>query len=213
MKSKIENLQTILDSKVIAIIRADDSARLMDVVEALINGGIRALEFTMTTPGALDAIKATSERFGDKLLVGVGSVLDAETARAAILSGAEFIVSPIFKPELVTMANRYSKVVLPSAYTPTEVVTAWEAGADLIKLFPADIGGPAYIKAIKAPLPQIPLVPVGGVNLDNAADFIKAGAVAVGVGGSLVKKEFLKSGDFEGLTNLCRNFMETLGAV
>jgi 2-dehydro-3-deoxyphosphogluconate aldolase / (4S)-4-hydroxy-2-oxoglutarate aldolase len=213
MSNKIENLQTILDAKIIAIIRADESGKLLEVVKALADGGIKALEITMTTPGALEAIKAASERFGNKILVGVGSVLDAETARAAILAGAEFIVSPVFKPEIVTLANRYSKVVLPSAYTTTEILIAWESGADLIKLFPADNGGPAYLKAIRAPLPHIPLVPVGGVTLENTADFIKAGAAAVGIGGALVKKEFLKSQDLTALTKLCVEFVENIKSV
>ncbi len=210
MANKNENLQTILDSKIIAIIRADESSKLMSAVSALVDGGIKALEVTMTTPGALDAIEAASSEFGDRIVVGVGSVLDSETARAAILAGAEFIVSPVFKSDVVTLANRYSKVVIPSAYTPTEILTAWEAGADLVKLFPAGSGGPGFLKAVRAPLPHIPLVPVGGVTLENAAEFIKAGAVAVGVGGCLVKKEFLKNNDFAGLTSLCRDFVKSI---
>ncbi|MCK4244998.1 MAG: bifunctional 4-hydroxy-2-oxoglutarate aldolase/2-dehydro-3-deoxy-phosphogluconate aldolase [Candidatus Omnitrophica bacterium] len=203
------NLEILRDTGIIAIIRAETSNELKEVVAALQKGGVRFIEVTMTTPNALKVIEEVSKDLKD-VVIGVGSVLDAETARAAILSGAEFVVCPTLNKDVITLCNRYSKIVIPGAFTPTEILTAWEAGADLVKVFSSSIGGSSYIKAIKAPLPQISLVPVGGVNIDNVAEFIKAGASAVGVGGNLVKKEFLKEKNFASLTQLCKEFIDAI---
>ncbi len=153
----------------------------------------------MTTPGALGVIEEATQRYGDEVLFGAGSVLDAETARAAILAGAGFVVAPTLKVAVVAMCNRYSIPVMPGIMTPTEALTAWEAGADMVKLFPASVGGPAMIKAIRAPLPQLEIVPVGGVNLDTAVEFIRQGAAALGVGSSLVNQKLLDAGDMDEL--------------
>jgi len=164
----------------------------------------------MTTPGALGVIEQAAARAEEGVLFGAGTVLDGESARAAILAGAQFVVSPAFKPSLVEVCRRYSIPVLPGAYTPTEILAAWEAGADMVKVFPASVGGPAFIKALVAPLPQIDLVPVGGVELDNTADFIRAGAAAVGVGSSLINQRLLDDGDFPALTERARRLIEAV---
>jgi len=173
-------------------------------------GGVKVIEFTLTTPRALDLIEQTSRELGDAVLLGAGTVLDPETARAAILAGAEFIVAPTLNLKVIEMCRRYGKVVIPGAYTPTEMLAAWEAGADFVKIFPADIGGPAYLKAVGAPLPQIKLIPVGGVTLENTGEFIKAGAVAVGVGSSLVEKRAIAEGRLDKLTENARLFVQAV---
>lgn len=204
MLNKKEQLEFILDSGVIAIIRANSSAELIDVAKAIKRGGINVIEVTMTTPNALRVITDVSGELGGEVLVGAGSVLDAETARMAILAGAEFVVAPTLSLETISLCNRYGKVVIPGTLTPTEILAAWESGADLVKVFPASLGGPDYIKAIKAPLPQVPLVPTGGVDADNAGDFIKAGASAVAVGGSLVSSKLIAEGKFDEITEIAR---------
>jgi 2-dehydro-3-deoxyphosphogluconate aldolase/(4S)-4-hydroxy-2-oxoglutarate aldolase len=191
--------------------RASSSDHLLAAADALLAGGVQAIEVTLTTPGAMVVITKAVERYtGRQMLFGAGSVLDAESARAAILAGAQFIVCPTLSIRTIKMCKRYSVPVFPGAYTPTEVLTAWEAGADLIKVFPADIGGPTYIKAIKAPLPHVRLVPVGGVTIENTADFIRAGADAVGVGGSLVSQALLDAGRFDEITVRARRFCEAI---
>lgn len=210
MNRKEQNLRLISESGIIAIIRAESSTQLFQVASALKDGGIKIIEVTMTTPDAIEVIKEISGRLKEEILIGVGTVLDPETARSAILAGAEFIVCPTLNKEVITLAHRYSKVVIPGAFTPTEILTAWEVGADLVKVFPAGVGGPSYIKSLKGPLPQIPLVPTGGVSSGNVASFIEAGAFAVGVGSSLVKKEFLKERNFEELTELSKKFREAV---
>jgi 2-dehydro-3-deoxyphosphogluconate aldolase/(4S)-4-hydroxy-2-oxoglutarate aldolase len=185
-----EVLAKILDEGIIPVIRVASAQEAFEVSRAIKEGGISVIEVAMTTPGAMDAIKEASQKFGKEVLLGAGTVLDPETARAALLNGAKFLVSPSLNLEVIKMANRYSAVVIPGALTPTEILAAWEAGADLVKVFPiAQVGGPAYLKAIQAPLPHIPLVPTGGVNLQNAGEFIKAGAAAIAVGGELVDKK------------------------
>jgi 2-dehydro-3-deoxyphosphogluconate aldolase/(4S)-4-hydroxy-2-oxoglutarate aldolase len=171
-------------------------------------GGVNAIEVTMTTPGAIDVIKEATARYGDDVLFGVGSVLDPETARATILAGAQFVVCPTLNLKTIEICKRYSVPVVPGAYTPTEILTAWQAGADMVKVFPASIGGPSLIKAIKGPLPQVKLVPVGGVNLDTTADFIRAGAEIVGVGGSLVSQKALAAQDFDQITQNAIRYIE-----
>jgi 2-dehydro-3-deoxyphosphogluconate aldolase/(4S)-4-hydroxy-2-oxoglutarate aldolase len=203
-----ESMDLIRKTGVIAIMRAKSSEQLIRAADAIREGGVRVIEVTMTTPGALSVIEQAVSRYGEDVLFGAGTILDAESARAAILAGAQFIVSPSFKASLVEICRRYSVPVMPGGYTPTEVLTAWECGADMVKVFPASFGGPALIKAIKAPLPQVELVPVGGVNLDTTADFIRAGAAAVGVGSALINQRLLDSGDFGALTDRARRFIE-----
>ena len=193
-------LKKLVDGGVIAIMRAKNSDQLIAAAEAILSGGVTSIEVTMTTPGALDVVKQATNQFSSEVLFGVGSVLDAETARAAILAGAVFVVCPTLNLETIKMCNRYSVPVLPGAYTPTEILTAWEAGASLVKVFPANFGGPGYIKAVRAPLPHVKLVPVGGVNLENTAEFIRAGSSAVAIGSELVNQKLLDSGDFAEIT-------------
>jgi 2-dehydro-3-deoxyphosphogluconate aldolase/(4S)-4-hydroxy-2-oxoglutarate aldolase len=205
--NKIEKLNLIHETGVIAIMRANSPAQLIAAADAIRQGGVRVIEVTMTTPGALEVIQEASRRYGAEMLFGAGTVLDAETARAAILAGAAFVVAPTLNLEMIALCNRYSIPVAPGCYTPTEMLTAWEAGADLIKLFPADVGGPGLIKAIRAPLPQLNIVPVGGVNLDTAPGFIRQGAFAVGVGSSLVSQKLLDGDDMAELTGRAAAFI------
>lgn len=197
MSGKQKSLQLIEDTGVVAVIRMDDRAKVMPVFDALMEGGVKCIEITMSTPKAIDAIEEVASKLPSGMLLGVGTVLDAETARAAILAGAEYVVSPITDFDTIRLCQRYDKVVIPGAYTPTEIVRAWEAGADIVKVFPASVGGPGYIKALRGPLPQIALQPTGGVTVENAADFIRAGATAVGIGGELVDKKAVAEGRFE----------------
>jgi 2-dehydro-3-deoxyphosphogluconate aldolase/(4S)-4-hydroxy-2-oxoglutarate aldolase len=203
-----ESVELIQQTGVIAIMRADSSDQLLRAADAIREGGVCVIEVTMTTPGALTIVEQAASRYGQDVLFGVGSVLDGESARAAILAGAQFVVSPSFKPALVEICRRYSIPVMPGAYTPTEVLTAWESGADMVKVFPASFGGPALIKALKAPLPQVELVPVGGVNLETAADFVRAGVAAVGVGSALINQKLLEAGDWAALTERASRFIE-----
>jgi 2-dehydro-3-deoxyphosphogluconate aldolase/(4S)-4-hydroxy-2-oxoglutarate aldolase len=188
----------------IAIVRLDSSGELVKVAKAIAAGGVSVIEFTMTTPGALRTIEESSKSLGGDVLIGAGTVLDAETARAAILAGAEFIVAPTLNPEVIELCHRYDKIVVPGAYTPTEILSAWELGADFVKLFPAEIGGPAYLKAVRAPLPQVKLIAVGGVSVETAASFIRAGAAALGVGSSLVNQKIVAAGQFDKLTAVAK---------
>ena len=201
MKSHFEILNHLLLEKVVAIVRLDSGEKLVQVADALKKGGVTVIEFTCSTPGALDMVKETSARFGEDVLLGAGTVLDPETARAAILAGAEIIVTPTVNLETIAICKRYGKPVVAGAMTPTEMLTVWEAGADLVKVFPAsNIGGPDYIKAVLAPLPQLRLVPTGGVSADNAAQYLKMGAAAVAVGGNLVNKKAVANGDWDTIT-------------
>jgi len=201
-------VQIIEESGVIAIMRAQSSDQLLQAADAIQAGGVQAIEVTMTTPGALEVIAEARRRYGAELLFGAGTVLDPETGRAAILAGAQFVVAPTLNLGLIELCRRYSIPVMPGAYTPTEALTAWEAGADIVKIFPAEVGGPAYLKAIRAPLPQLKLCPVGGVDLDTAADFIKSGAACLGVGSALINQKLLDSGDFTELTRRAVRFRE-----
>ena len=198
--TKLEQMQRIEACGIVAIIRANSSNELIDAAAAIHAGGVSVIEVTMTTPNALQVISDVSSAYGDSVLVGAGSVLDAETARAVMLVGAEFIVSPVTKADVIEICNRYSKVVIPGAFTPTEILTAWEAGADYVKVFPSSGVGASYIKDVKAPLPHIPLIPTGGINAENAAEFISAGATALGVGSSLVNNQLIEAGRFGLLT-------------
>ena len=205
--SKSAQIDRIIDSGLVAVIRADSGELLADVAEALLEGGMDVMEVTFTVPGALGVLERVADQIGDRALLGAGTVLDSETARAAMLAGAEFIVSPAVNLDVIKICRRYDKAILPGALTPTEVVTAWEAGADIVKIFPSDLGGPAYLKSLRAPLPQVRMLPTGGVNLDTAADFLKAGACALGVGGSLVEASSIKSRDFARITSLAQQFV------
>jgi 2-dehydro-3-deoxyphosphogluconate aldolase/(4S)-4-hydroxy-2-oxoglutarate aldolase len=206
--NKLETLDTIRETGVIAIMRAQSSDQLIAAADAIKKGGVRAIEVTMTTPGALGVISEAKARYGSDVVFGAGSVLDPETGRAAILAGADFVVSPILNLGLIELCNRYGVATMPGCYSPTEVITGWEGGADLIKLFPASVGGPDLVKAILAPLPQVQIVPVGGVNLDTAADFIRKGAAALGVGSSLVSQKLLDAGDLDELTRRAAAYVE-----
>jgi 2-dehydro-3-deoxyphosphogluconate aldolase/(4S)-4-hydroxy-2-oxoglutarate aldolase len=205
---KAETLDIICETGIIAIVRAQSSDQLIAAADAIKKGGVKAIEVTMTTPGALEVIAEARKRYGPDVVFGAGSVLDPESARSAILAGAGFIVSPTLNLELIKLCNRYAIPVVPGCYSPTEIITGWEAGADLIKLFPASVGGPDLVKAILAPLPQVRIVPVGGVDLDTAADFIRKGAAALGVGSSLVNQQLLDAGDMNELTRRAAAFIE-----
>jgi 2-dehydro-3-deoxyphosphogluconate aldolase/(4S)-4-hydroxy-2-oxoglutarate aldolase len=203
----------LIEGGVVAIVRLDSGEGLDRVAEALIEGGVTALEFTLTTPGALPAMAAAAARYGDRLLLGAGTVLDAETARTAILAGAEFIVAPTTDLPTISLCRRYAKVCLPGAFTPTEMLRAYEAGADLIKLFPATTVGPRYIRDVLAPLPMLRIVPTGGIGPDNAGDYIKAGAVAVAMGSSLVDNKTVRDGRYEVIAERARQAIAAVRAA
>ena len=208
MADKQKTLQALKETGVVAVIRADKAEDLVDVGRALREGGVKFIEITMTVPGALAVIeKASSALQNEDVCIGAGTVLDAETARMAMLAGANYIVSPVFRPDVVAVCQRYNVAVMPGAMTPTEVLNAWEAGGDVIKIFPAGVGGPQFFKDLKGPLPQIEIMPTGAVNRDTAAAFIKAGACAVGVGGELVGKPLIAARDFATITRNARDFM------
>jgi 2-dehydro-3-deoxyphosphogluconate aldolase/(4S)-4-hydroxy-2-oxoglutarate aldolase len=204
---KADKLNLIRETGIIAIMRAQSSDQLMAAADAIKKGGVKVIEVTMTTPGALDVIAEAGRRYGQEVLFGAGTVLDTETARAAILAGAGFVVAPTLSLAVVALCNRYSIPVIPGCYTPTEMLTAWEAGADMIKLFPAEVGGPDLIKAILAPLPQLEIIPVGGVTMETAAEFIRKGAAALGVGSNLINQKLLDAGDIEELTRRAAAFI------
>jgi 2-dehydro-3-deoxyphosphogluconate aldolase/(4S)-4-hydroxy-2-oxoglutarate aldolase len=206
--SRERDLQRVLDCGIVAVVRFSEPGPLVDVVRALADGGVTVAEVTFTVPNALDVIREARRQLGDRVLLGAGTVLDPETARAAILAGAEFVVAPGLNVEVVRLCRRYDKLVMPGAFTPTEVVTAWEAGADVVKVFPADVVGPAFFKALRGPLPQVKLMPTGGVDLATAAEFLKAGAACLGVGGQLVEPRAVAAGDFARITQLARQYTE-----
>lgn len=193
---------------VVAVVRAKSADQVLPLAEALLAGGIMAIEITLTTPNALRAIRDASARFGSSALIGVGTVLDANTAKAAIDAGAEFVVSPVSNIEVAAAAHAADRPVMLGAYSPTECQQAWEAGADFIKLFPADTLGPAYVKALRAPLPHLKIVPTGGVDLGNLDQFFKAGCVAVGVGSSMLSPALLDQADWAGLTRLAIEYRQ-----
>lgn len=210
MDAKEKNLQDIMDCGVIAIVRVASSQEANDVCQAIARGGIKPIEVTMTVPGAVDVIKEFKSAVKDEVLVGAGTVLDPETARAVILAGAEFVVTPTLDVRVIEVCRRYGKVVVPGTFTPTEILTAWQAGADIVKVFPAGVAGPQYLKDIKGPLPQVRLTPTGGVNLQNTPDFIRAGAVAVSVGSALVNKKAVADKKFDAITENARKFLEAV---
>ena len=181
---------------------------LADVAEALLAGGVEGIEITFTVPRAQHVLEQVADRLGDKIVLGAGTVLDTETARIAILAGARFIVAPTVNLEVISLCRRYSRLIMPGALTPTEILTAWEAGADIVKVFPSDLTGPGYLKAIHGPLPQIRLMPTGGVNLQTAAEFLKAGACALGIGSSLVDPQSVANREFAKITGLAKQYVE-----
>ena len=193
----------------LGIVRVQQVEDLLSIVCALQDGGLECVEITMTTPGALRAIEEAVERL-QGVLIGAGTVLDAQTARQAILAGAEFLVTPTVKLDVIEVAHRYGKLVIPGAMTPTEILTAWEAGADMVKVFPAAVLGPSFLKAVLAPLPQIPLVPTGGVTADTAGDYVQAGAVMVCAGGWLVDKKAVSEGRYQLLTERARQLVSAV---
>jgi len=201
-------LNSLISSGIIAVIRLSEDKKIDYIISALSEGGVKSLEITMTTPNAIDIIKDISKKNKSDFLIGVGSVLDPETANAAIHSGAQFIVSPILNVDIIKMGHRYDKVVIPGAFTPTEIINAWESGGDIVKIFPATVLGPKYFKDIHGPLPQVKLSPTGGVNINNAADFIKAGAVCLGVGSALIDKRLVENSDWEELSKRAATLVE-----
>jgi 2-dehydro-3-deoxyphosphogluconate aldolase / (4S)-4-hydroxy-2-oxoglutarate aldolase len=208
MRSKSEIVSMLLNPGIIAVVRAKAAEQVIPLTEALLAGGVIAVEVTMTTPDAIEAIREASKRFGSRALIGVGTVLDTQTCKLAISAGAEFVVSPITRPEIAREAKAANKPVMLGAYTPTEAQLAYEAGSDFIKIFPADGLGPNYIKALRAPLPHLKIVPTGGVDVHNVADFLKAGCVALGVGSSLVSAQILEHANWLELTRRAAEFVK-----
>ena len=206
--SKQPDLDRVFHHPIVAVIRSAEGGVLIDVAEALLAGGVEVLEVTFTVPKAHRVLEQVADKLGDKVLLGAGTVLDPETARIALLAGAKFIVSPAVNLDVIQLCHRYDAAIMPGAFTPTEIVTAWEAGADIVKIFPSDFVGPAYLKAIHGPLPQVRLMPTGGVNLNTAIEFLKAGACALGVGGSLVEPAAVAARDFERIKNLAAQYVE-----
>src|SRR5579885_2041147 len=211
--SRETDLQRVLDCGIVAVVRAPDPAGLVEVVRALADGGVTVAEVTFTVPGAAEVIRAAKRELGDRVLLGAGTVLDPETARVALLAGAEFVVAPTVNPDVIRLCRRYDKVVMPGAFTPTEILTAWEAGADIVKVFPAEVVGPAFFKALRGPLPQVRLMPTGGVDLTTAAAFLKAGACCLGVGGQLVEPRAVAEADFDRIRDLARQYRDIVKQV
>lgn len=212
-RSKEQMFKAVADAGVVAVIRARSTDQLADIAEALLEGGVPAIEVTMSTPKAIAGIELLADRFGDRAVVGVGTVIDAATCADAIHAGAQFIVSPAFDPEIVATTKRYGKISIPGAFTPTEILRAWTAGADVVKVFPSTTLGPGYFKDILAPLPQLRLTPTGGVDLKNCGEWIKAGAAFVGAGSSLVTKDAMSNGDWASITSNARAFVEAIRAA
>ncbi len=206
--SREKHLQRVLDSGIVAVVRFSHPDPLIEVVKALASGGVTVAEITLTVPNALEVIREAKRQIGDRILLGAGTVLDPESARAAFLAGAEFIVAPNTNVEVIRMCRRYDKLVMPGAFTPTEVVTAWEAGADVVKVFPADVVGPAFFRALRGPLPQVKLMPTGGVDLTTAGEFLQAGAVCLGVGSQLVDPKLVAAGDFATISSLAKQYVD-----
>ena len=214
MNAKAETLQQLVDSGAVAVLRGADPDTLIDITDALVEGGVTGIELTADTPGIGDMLSELTDSFGDdEITVGAGTVLDSETARMAMLAGADFVVSPSLHEDVIDICNRYGVLVAPGIMTPTEAIRGYEAGADLVKLFPASSLGPDHLSAIKGPLGQIPLMPTGGVDLDNVADYIDAGAECVGAGSALVDYEAAERGEFETITEQAREFSARIDAA
>ena len=209
-QTKERAFQRMLDCGVVAVIRAESTDLLSDLARALLAGGVVSVEVTMTTPGALAGIERLARELGDSAVLGVGTVLDAATCRNAIEAGAHFIVSPHFDPETVATARRYARISIPGGYTPTEILSAWTAGADLVKVFPSASVGPRFFRDLLAPLPQLRLIPTGGVELANVAEWVRSGAACVGAGSTLMPKEAIGRGDWGAITSSARAFVEAV---
>ncbi len=206
--TKEEQLKKLIDTGIVAVIRTNDGDELVSICEALVEGGVVGVEITMTSPGATEAIDKASKVLQGKAVIGAGSVLDPETARVAMLAGADFIVSPILNKDVIAMCKRYGKIVIPGAFTPTEILNAWEAGADVVKVFPATKLGPSFFKDVRGPLPQVKMTPTGGVDINNLGEFLKAGAVFVGVGSALVNNSIVASKNWAGLASLAADYIK-----
>jgi 2-dehydro-3-deoxyphosphogluconate aldolase/(4S)-4-hydroxy-2-oxoglutarate aldolase len=208
---KQEVLDRMVREGLIPVVRLSDPREAMEVADAVKAGGVSLIEITMTVRGAVDVIKELNDRYGGEIILGAGTVMDVESGEAAILAGAQFLVSPHLNLGLIHLARQTGAVVIPGAMTPTEIVAAWNTQADMVKVFPVgQVGGPDYIRALKGPLPQIPLVPTGGVNLQNAGAFIRAGAAALGVGGELVDKKAVAQGNFGVITETAKAFLKAI---
>ena len=207
-------IAAIKDIGVVPVVRTSSAETAIKAIQAVYRGGIRAAEITMTVPGAIRALEKLADEFGDKIVLGAGTVLDPETCRACMLAGAQFFVTPALKHSTIEMAKRYSKVICPGALTPTEVLTAWEAGADFIKVFPASaVGGAKYIKALKAPFPHIQMIPTGGVSIETTPDFLRAGASAVAAGAELIDEKTIAAGTYEVFEERARQFVAAVQSV
>ena len=212
-KTKQQYLQQVADTGVVAVIRAPSPDVLPEIARALLEGGVPAIEVTMTTPKAIRGIEKLADSLGDKAVVGVGTILDAATCADAIHAGAQFVVSPSFDPDVVATKLKYGKVSIPGAFTPTEIMRVWTAGADVVKVFPSTTLGPGYFKDILAPLPQLRLTPTGGVDIKNVGEWIKAGAVFVGAGSALVTKDAMSKGDWGSISANAKSFVEAIRAA
>ncbi len=210
--SREADMRRVLDCGIVAVVRSAESAPLVDVCRALADGGVDVAEITFTVPDALEVLKAARKALGDRMLLGAGTVLDPETARAAFLAGAEYIVSPTLDTEVIAMARRYGKLVMPGCFTPTEILKAWQAGADIIKVFPAEVVGPAYFKAVRGPLPQIRMMPTGGVDLNTAASFLEAGACCLGIGSQLIDPKAVAARKFDLISEKAAKYREIIKA-
>ncbi len=199
-------LSRVLECGVVAIVRVPEGGALVEVSRALVDGGVTVIEITLTVPDCLDALRAVRQALGDRVLLGAGTVLDAETARTALLAGAEYIVSPTLNRDVIRVCRRYGKLAMPGAFTPTEILAAWEEGADVVKVFPAGVLGPAFLKAVRAPLPQVRLMPTGGVDLTNAAAYLRAGACCLGVGSQLVDPRAVAERRFDRIRDTAARF-------
>jgi 2-dehydro-3-deoxyphosphogluconate aldolase / (4S)-4-hydroxy-2-oxoglutarate aldolase len=205
-KQIVEQIETL---GLVPVVRASSSDEAIKVIDAVLAGGVNILEITMTVPGAVKVIEKVADKYGSEVLVGAGTVLDPETARACLLAGAQFIVSPALNLDTIALCHRYSAPVMPGVLTPTEVITAWSAGADFVKVFPCGaVGGASYIKNLKGPFPHVKMIPTGGVSLKTAAEFIKAGASALGVGTDLVDVKAIRAGDTNVVTERAKEFIE-----
>ena len=201
-------VRQIADGGVVAVIRLQDGLKLRAVVNALARGGITALEITMTVPRAIELIAEIAPSLPPGFLLGAGTVVDPDTARAAVKAGARYVVSPVFRPAVVEAAHAAGAAAMPGCFSPTEILAAWDAGADVVKVFPATALGPGYFKDLRGPMPHVRLMPTGGVSLENAGDWIRAGAVAIGVGGALVDPKLVAAGNYDGITERARRFVE-----
>src|SRR3989440_8979857 len=211
--SRDTDLRRVIDGGIVAVVRSADPGPLVEVVRALADGGVTVAEVTFTVPNALDVIREAKKQLGDRVLLGAGTVLDPETARAALLAGAEFVVAPTVNFDVIRVCRRYDKLVMPGAFTPTEVLAAWEAGADVVKVFPAEVVGPAFFRAVRGPLPQIRMMPTGGVDLNTAAEFLKAGACCLRGGRQLRSPKAIADRNFTRIRDLARQYIAVVKQV